>query len=135
MRVGSSLILPEVDAWAQVPGCPSPLNSHEGEDRVFYSKSGGGAGWRGSGDTMDNARVETEGPGPLEQCFEGEGGKGGLRPLAQHWEMAGGTQLAEVVRGLLFADSAEKGKGWAPGTPFQQHSPSLPQPIPAPLNH
>lgn len=70
MRNRSSLIWPEVDAVAQVSGCPSLLKgSGDGEDGVFYSGSEGGARWRGSGDMVDNARVETEGQGPLEQCF------------------------------------------------------------------
>lgn len=73
MRNRSSLIWPEVDAVAQVTGCPSLLKgSGDGEDGVFYSGCGGGASWRGSGDIMDKSRVETEGQGPLEQCFVGD---------------------------------------------------------------
>jgi hypothetical protein len=37
---------------------------------VFYSESGGGASWVGSGDMGDRARVETEDQGSLEQYFE-----------------------------------------------------------------
>lgn len=60
----------------------------------------------------DNARVETEGQGPLEPCFEGDWGRGGLRPLAQCGVMvtAGGTCLAEVTHGFFPADPAEKGR-------------------------
>lgn len=73
LRNRSSLIWPEVDAVAQVSGCPSLLKgSGDGEDGVFYSESGRGASWRDSGDMVDNARVETEGQGPLEQCFVGD---------------------------------------------------------------
>lgn len=70
MRDRSSLIWPEVDAEAQVPGCPSPLRGSGDGEEVFYSESGGGAGWRGSDEEVDSARVETEGQGPLEQCLE-----------------------------------------------------------------
>lgn len=109
MRDRSSLILPEVDAGAPAPGCRSPWRgSGDGQDRGFYSESGGGASWRGSGDMADNARVETEGQGPLEPCFEGDWGRGGLRPLAQCGVTAGGTCLAEVTHGFFLADPAER---------------------------
>lgn len=91
---------------AQVPGCPSPLRGSGDGEEVFHSEPGDGAGWRGSGDEVDDARVETEGQGALAQCWEGDRGREGPRPRAQAGEMAGGTPLAlaEVVQGILLAD-------------------------------
>lgn len=68
MRDRSSIIWPEVDAGAEVPGYQSP---GDGEGGVFYSESGGGASWSGSGDTGDNAGVETEGQRLSQPCLEG----------------------------------------------------------------
>lgn len=63
----------------------------DGEGRVFCSESGGGASWQGSGDVVDNARVETGGQGQFGQGFQGHGGRGGLKAPAQRGEMDGGT--------------------------------------------
>lgn len=72
MRDRSSIIWPEVDAGAEVPGYQSPLRRPgDGEGGVFYCESGGGASWSGSGDMGDNAGVETEGQRLSQQCLEG----------------------------------------------------------------
>lgn len=117
VRDRSSLILPEVDARAQVPGPSHWRGSGDGEARVFYLESGGGASWRGSGDKADNARVETEGQGPLKQHFEGDWGRGGLRPLAQCGVMAEEIGFAELMHGFFLADPAKKVVGDKSGAP------------------
>lgn len=71
MRDRCSLIWSEVDDGVQVPGFPSPLRG-SGDGEVFYSESGGGASWRSLGDEAENSRVDSEGQGLLEQCFEGD---------------------------------------------------------------
>lgn len=71
MRDRSSIIWPEVNAAAEVPGYQSPLRRPgDGEGGVSYSESGEGASYSGSGDSGDNAAVETEGQRLLEQCLE-----------------------------------------------------------------
>lgn len=73
MRDRSSIIWPEVDAGAEVPGYQSPLRCPgDGESGVSYSESGEGSSYSGSGDSGDNAAVETEGQRLLEQCLEDE---------------------------------------------------------------
>lgn len=73
MRDRSSIIWPEVDAGAEVPGYQSPLRCpRDGENGVSYSESGEESSYSGSGDSGDNAAVETEGQRLLEQCLEDE---------------------------------------------------------------
>jgi len=72
VRERSSIIWPEVDAGAEVPGYQGHLRRPgDGEGGVFCSVSGGGVSWSGSGDKGDDAGVETEGQRLLEQCLEG----------------------------------------------------------------
>lgn len=61
----------------------------------------------------DNARVETEGQGPLGQYFQGNCRRRGLKAPAQHGKMDGGIRLTEAAQGFLFAGLAEKGGGGA----------------------
>ena len=104
-----SFIWCEVDAGAQVPGCPSPLRSPGGgEDRVFCSESGGRTRLAQVG---DDARVEIEGQGPLRQYFQGNCRRRGLKAPAQHGKMDGEIQLTEAAQRFLFTGTAEEGEG------------------------
>lgn len=124
IRDTCSFIWCEVDAGAQVPGCPSPLRSPGGgEDWVFCSESGGGTRVAQVG---DNARVETEGQGPLGQYFQGNCRRRGLKAPAQHGKMDGGIRLTEAAQGFLFAGSAG-------GEGGRRHLTLLPAVLPMPL--
>ena len=81
----------------------------------------------------DNARVEIEGQGPLGQYFQGNCRRRGLKAPAQHGKMDGEIQLTEAAQRVLFAGTAEEGKGGAPDT-FRQGCPCPPYPMrPVPL--